>query len=457
MNVTNIWQDFLTIVTEEVGSRVVETWFKAISLSRWDSATKTVYLKTPNAFIKDWVMGQYTNLIQAHLCRLLNESQVKILFLDDSKVQVSRAIPVINEVVTADVSKPEKKATKIVPARSAISQRYQFDSFVVGPNNSLAFAAAQAVAQQPGGLYNPLYIYGGSGLGKTHLLQAVGNCIRELNPKARILYQSADRFVHEFITAIRFDKAAAFEQRYRDVDVLLIDDIQFIARKEQTQEAFYHIFNALYEARKQIVFSSDTLPGNIEGLAQRIRSRLDGALIADIQPPCMETKIAILQKKADAQKEVLADDVAHFIASRVQNNVRELEGLLIRVLAFATLTHQAVSLDLAHRVLNRTSIQITRSAPIDFPQIAQKVAKHYNFSMVELRSTKRHKNLSLARHVAMYFMKKMTGRSLVDIAAFWCRKDHSTVIHALEKIELLRTTNVQFQQEFTELESRIQR
>lgn len=457
MNVTNIWQEFLTIVTEEVGSRVVETWFKAVSLSRWDSSTKTVYLKTPNSFIKEWVVSQYSELIKAHLCRLLNETQVKILFLDESKAEITPA-PQVKDATTFHAAQMAKKVSvKSVPARVSIHQRYQFDSFVVGPNSTLAFAAAQAVAEQPGDLYNPLFIYGGAGLGKTHLLQAVGNYIREFNPKSRILYQSADRFVHEFITSIRFDKTAAFEQRYRDVDILLIDDLQFIARKEQTQEAFFHIFNALYEARKQIVFSSDSLPEKIEGLAPRIRSRLDGALIADIQPPCMETKIAILQKKADLQKEVLDEDVAQFIASRALNNVRELEGLLIRVLAFATFTHQALSLELAHKVLMRPSIESTRSAPIDFPQIAQKIARHYNYSIAELRSAKRHKNLSLARHVAMYLMKKKTGRSLTDIAAYWCRKDHTTVIHAVEKIEQLRAEDRIFQHELAGLESSIER
>ena len=237
----------------------------------------------------------------------------------------------------------------------------------------------------------------------------------------------------------------------------MIDDIQFIARKVQTQEAFFHIFNSLYEADKQIVFSSDALPSQIDGLAERLKSRLEGALITDIQPPCLETKVAILQKKADAQKEVLNDDVAHFIASRVTTNVRELEGLLVRVLAFATLTHQAVNLELAHRVLNRPTLEIARTAPVDFPQIAQQVAKHYNYSMLELRSTKRHKNLSLARHVAMYFMKKMTGRSLIDIAAFWCRKDHTTVIHALEKIEQLRAGDKIFDNELMQLEQQIRR
>lgn len=299
MNITNVWQEFLSIVTEEVGSRVVETWFKAVSISAWDMSTKTVYLKTPNSFIKEWVMSQYSELIKTHLRRLLNEAQVKLLFLDESKADVSCDVAsdkgaIIAAQQTTLTSKKPKSSSSAV----ALNQRYQFDSFVVGSHNSLAYKAAKAVAEQPGILYNPLCIYGGAGLGKTHLLAAVGNHIRSKNPKARIIYQSADRFVHEFITAIRFDKGAVFESRYREVDVLLIDDIQGIARKEQTQEAFFHIFNALYEARKQIVFSSDISPDAIGGLAERLRSRLSGALITDLQPPCLETKIAILQKES---------------------------------------------------------------------------------------------------------------------------------------------------------------
>lgn len=463
MNVSHIWQEFLTIATEEIGTRVVETWFKSVTLSRWDMVTKTVYLKTPNTFIKEWIMSQYATLIHTHLCRLLNEKQVKILYLDESKVEIKPAQKA-SEVQSAltvpvlEIERDKKDTRKTSVARPVINQRYQFDTFVVGPDNSLAFAAAQAVAEQPGILYNPLLICGKSGLGKTHLLQAIGNHIRSLNPKARILYQTADRFVHEFITAIRLDKSAAFEMRYREVDVLLIDDIQCIARKTQTQEAFFHIFNSLYESNKQIVISSDVLPSNIEGLAERLRSRLEGSLITDIQPPSVETKVAILQKKADTQKEKLSDDVAHFIASKVTSNVRELEGLLIRVLAFATLTHQGVSLELAHRVLNRApALEMVRSAPLDFPQIAQVIAKHFHYTMLELRSTKRYKNLALARHVAMYFMKMKTGRSLMDIAAFWCRKDHTTVLHALDKIEQMRRTDKQFDSEMTQLDQLIQR
>ncbi len=443
MNVRHIWQEFLAIATQEVGSRVVETWLRAISCERWDAATQTVYLKAPNAFIKDWVALHYSTLIKTHLCRLLHEQKIALLFLDESRVEVG---PVITPAIVA------KKATPAVQVRPAIHQQHYFENFVVSPQSALAFEAARKVADMPGNMYNPLLIYGGSGLGKTHLLHAVANQMRLVNEKARILYQSADRFVHEFITSIRFDKVAAFEARYKDVDVLLIDDIQCMAHKEQTQEAFFTIFNGLYEAGKQIVFSSNTLPSQLPGFQDRLRTRLNGALIADIQPPVLETRVQILHKKAEQQRTSLSDEVAHFIASKVSSNVRELEGLLIRVLAFATLTHQAISLELAHKVFNRTAIEMVRQAPVDLPRVADTVAKHFGHSIHELRSTKRQKNLVLARHTAMYIMKRVTDHSLLDIAAYWCRKDHSTVIHAVSKIELLREADVSFNTELQKLE-----
>lgn len=469
--VHDIWQDFLKIVNEEVGSRVVETWFKAVTFSQWDTYGKMVYLKAPNNFVKEWITSNYYSLLQLHLGRLLNEKHITITFIDDTKVDVS-IVPAINPEksrysvtapsiapavlhTTTNSSRKIAPLAKVTPVKPQVCHSYQFDTFVVGPNNSLAYAAAQAVAEKPGVLYNPLFIYGDSGLGKTHLLHAVGNSIKAGQPKARVLYQSADRFVNEFINAIRFNKVNVFESKYKDVDVLLIDDIQFISNKEQTQEAFFHIFNTLYEARKQIVFSSDSLPRDIAGLADRLRSRLDGGLVTDIKPPTLETKIAILKKKADLHKEPLSDEVAYFIASQGSSNVRELEGLLIRVIAFASLMHQPVSLEIAHKVLARSSKDMAKQSTVDLQRIATKVAHYYEYTLNELRSTKRHKNITLARHVAMYLMKKLTDSSLTDIAAFWKRKDHSTVIHALEKIEQWKTKETSFAEVLITLERTI--
>jgi chromosomal replication initiator protein len=460
--VSNIWQEFLKIVNEEVGSRVVETWFKAVTLEQWDTQKKTAYLKAPNSFTREWITTNYQQLLQHHLGRLLNEMAVSIVFLDEVKadIQIMPAVSIVpshNLLPPTPLALQSKKLVSPIKnpalAKSSVNHGYQFDTFVVGPNNSLAYSAAEAAAKKPGMLYNPLFIYGDSGLGKTHLLHAIGNYIKASNSKARILYQSADRFVNEFINAIRFDKMGAFEAKYKDVDVLLIDDIQFISNKEQTQEAFFHVFNALYEARKQIVFSSDSLPRDIAGLADRLRSRLDGGLVTDVQPPTLETKIAILKKKADLHKEQVADDVAHFIASLGSSNVRELEGLLIRVLAFASLTHQPVSLELAQKVLAHSPKEQQKEQTMDLHYIASKVAHHYKYTIGELRSTKRHKGITQARHVAMYLMKKLTHNSLADIGAFWRRKDHSTVIHALEKIEHHKNNDRAFDTELKDLEN----
>ena len=452
-----IWHEFLKIVKEEVGSRVVETWLKALVFVRWDTNVKTAYLQAPNAFVKGWVQDNYYQLIKLHLSRLLHETELIIVFLDQNQSS-SVPVPTIHmpQIEPRAHTLPVKKAaqnSKQQLIKSVLNAAYIFDTFIVGPNNSLAYAAAQAVVEKPGVLYNPLFIYGDTGLGKTHLLHAVGNALAKLNNKLRIVYQSADRFVNEFIHAIRFDKVSHFEVRYKDIDILLIDDIQFISNKEQTQEAFFHIFNALYESRKQIVFSSDSLPRDIAGLADRLRSRLDGGLIADIQPPTLEIKIAILKNKAAVHQVNLSDDVACYIATCAKNNVRELEGFLIRLLAYATITGQAVTLELAQKALDRTIIsEQSKVITLDLQRIASKVAHYYDYTLQELRSSKRQKNITRARHVAMYFMKKFTDKSLTDIALFWHRKDHSTVIHALDKIQHYVETDDVFSAEIKKIE-----
>ena len=435
MNSTHVWQELLQILTEEVGSRVVETWFKVLSFSQWDKTTNTVSISAPNVFIRDWVESQYATLLKTHLSRLLN-GPVKLIILDEN-IGSNKGPKVRVPVVKVPV---EQTATQ--PARYPTHTRYGFDSFVSGDTNAVALAAAQAVVQKPGILYNPFFVYGGSGLGKTHLLQAIGNGIKKNSPQARVVYQTADRFIHEFVNAVRFGKMQSFETRYKEADVLLVDDIQLLSHKEQTQEAFFHIFNALYEKGKQIVFSADVLPDDIEGLSDRLKSRLNGSLITDIKPPSISTKIAILQQKALQQDAPLQEDVARYIASRGSSNIRELEGLLIRFLAFATITHQAIDLDLAHRVLTRTGIEAHQQAPLDLPRIAQVVVKEFHTTIADLRSTKRQKNLIDARHVAMYVMKECTESSLRDIATYWFRKDHSTVSHAISKIEELRKTDL---------------
>ena len=465
MNLTIVWEEFLKIIREEVGSRVVETWFKAVTLSHWDASKKTMHLQVPNAFIKQWVSTHYTKLFQYHLGRLLHQESIHILFIDAFTEPLKKAvIPItpLHELLPETSQNKllvEKESSTTVTTKyssknkAPLNNEYLFKNFILGPSNQLAHAAAQAVAESPGTLYNPLFIYGNSGLGKTHLLHAIGNAIKATRKKVVVLYQTADRFVNEFINAIRFDKIALFEARYKTVDVLLIDDIQFISNKEQTQEAFFHIFNALYDARKQIVFTSDSFPRDIQGLAERLRSRLEGGMITDIQTPTLETKIAILKKKAELHNEQLSDEVACFIASCALNNIRELEGALIRVLAFSSLTQQPLSLEIAQKVLSK--VKETRNVPVSLKKIAHVITLHYSLHIQDLRSAKRDKDLSLVRHITMYLMKKITSSSLAELATFLRRKNHSTVIHALEKIEKTALTDPSFLLTLTELEEKI--
>jgi chromosomal replication initiator protein len=459
-----IWRDFLIIAREEVGSRVVETWLKAVNLARWDQSAGTIYIEAPNVFVKEWIYNNYKNLLSLHLGRLVNYEHPKILFFTktehttlESEVHVQDSSgSLIPAKRTSTVGKGLVRTIR--PASSLqslkLNPQYTFDTFVVGPNNSLAYAAAQAVAEDPGKLYNPLYIYGNSGLGKTHLIQSIGNALQQKNPHALILYQTADRFVNEFINAIRCNKFQFFQQKYRELDILLIDDIQFISQKEQTQEAFFHIFNALHENGKQIVFSSDVFPRMIKGLAERLRSRLEWGLVADIHVPQLETKIAILQKKAAYHAVVLEDDIAEYIAHSCNGNVRELEGALIRILAFCSLTKTPLSLEVVKKNLGNHLVPDPVHA-ITCEKVAQEVCKHYVYTLSDLRSERREKDIALARQIAMYLMKKLTDKSLREIGIFLRRRNHSTVIHALEKIDQSLAFDTNLKEVLVALEQKI--
>lgn len=467
MIINELWQDFLKIINEEVGSRVVETWFKALVFTRWDSQTQTVYLTVPNRFVQEWITCNYQSLLTTHLSRLINSPIAKVIYIQSNgENQITPAVKLSENTAILKVKNGSGQSLSSVSSKVPVSYRqhsvikgnvnpnYQFSTFISGPTNSLAYAAAQAVGDKPGVLYNPLFIYGNSGLGKTHLLHAVGNWIKENKQGMKILYQTADRFIGEFINAIRFDKVAEFEKLYKEIDVLLVDDIQFISNKEQTQEIFFHIFNTLYERKKQIVFTSDSLPKDIQGLADRLRSRLDGGLVTDIQAPTFETKIAILKKKAEIHDELLPDDVAHYLASQYVNNIRQLEGLLIRLYAHASLSKQKITLQLAQEICT-AHVKFQAKPTIDLQKIACKVAHHFNFTLTELKSNKRHKHIALARHIAMYFMKKYTDSSLTDIANFFKKRDHSTVIYAIEKIENHKQKNPGLLKEITSIDNKL--
>lgn len=481
-----VWNDFLNVVREEAGNQVVETWFKSVTLQQWNSFARCAILKVPNEFVKTWLQEHYIELIQKHLARLVNVSNLRIVFLCKQQekqtprtiipaASLCKAIPIsqadpekieTQEVgsIECDVAVQTSPSTALVTTsqtqqakkdrRQGLNPHYVFSSFVVGPTNSLAHAAAQAVSKQLGGAYNPLFIYGGTGLGKTHLLHAIGNEVMQKDATLCVRYETADKFINDFINAIRFDRADQFRSKYKKVDLLLLDDIQFFSNKEQTQEAFFHVFNLLYEQQKQIVMSSDMFPQEIKGLQGRLRSRMGCGLVADIQLPDLETKIAILKKKAAAHAIDLHDDVAEFIASHVVSNIRELEGALIRVSAFGSLIKESLSISLAKRVL--VNVTKKKREGILLERVLKLVANHFNTSILDMRSKKRHKDLAKVRQIAFYLMKKVTDHPLQVIGKFVGGRDHSTVVHAINKVESFLKSDQELAQRIRALEQELE-
>jgi chromosomal replication initiator protein len=323
-----------------------------------------------------------------------------------------------------------------------LSPRYSFDTFIVGPSNQFAHAASRAVAEAPSRSYNPLFIYGGVGLGKTHLMHAIGHYVATHLKNLKLTYISSERFMNEMINAVRYDRILDFRERYRSVDVLLVDDVQFLAGKEGTQTEFFHTFNALYDSQKQIVISSDCPPHEIPQLEERLRSRFEWGLIADIQSPDLETKTAILKRKAETEGISLPDNVAIFIAGKIKSNIRELEGSLIRLIAYASLTGREITLSLAQDVLRNVLQNDDRAVTIEGVQKA--VADHYSLKVAELKSMNNSKSVAMPRQIAMYLCKNLTNASLPEIGKSFGGKHHSTVIHSIRKVEDLRQKNGDF-------------
>jgi chromosomal replication initiator protein len=320
-----------------------------------------------------------------------------------------------------------------------LNPRYTFDSFIVGASNQFAHAAAVAVAEQPSKSYNPLFLYGGVGLGKTHLMQAIGHALKRRNPALRLTYISAEKFTNEVISSIRFERMAAFRDRFRNMDVLMVDDIQFIATRERTQEEFFHTFNALYDQQKQIVISSDCPPKEISSIEERLRSRFEWGLIADIQPPDLETKIAILQKKAESERTQVPDDVAEYIARSIKSNIRELEGALIRLMAYASLTGAELNLATAQQVLK--NIIETQEKKVTIEQIQKRVSEVFGLRAQDLKMRSNSKVISYPRQVAMFIVKQLTSASLPEIGRQFGGKHHTTVLHSINKIQGLRQSD----------------
>ncbi|HWI41568.1 MAG TPA: chromosomal replication initiator protein DnaA [Verrucomicrobiae bacterium] len=422
----SIWADARSNIEKVLTPQTFNNWIKPI---RFMGVRKDViHLEVPDRFFKEWVQENYLSIIEEAVSAL-SEGKLQI------ELKVSRK-PAEREEPESEEPPPPAPAPEPVPDVTAtLNGKYTFETFVCGASNQFAHAAAQAVANKPASNYNPLFIYGGVGLGKTHLLMAIGNHILGTNPRARISYYSSEKFMNELINCLRYNKMDQFRAKFRSMDVLLIDDVQFIAGKERTQEEFFHTFNSLYESHKQIVVTSDKFPKDIPGLEERLRSRFEWGLIADIQPPDIETKMAILKKKAEADRIPLPDDVALFLASSNTSNVRELEGMLIRLGAFASLKGVPVSLALAREALK--DIIIDKSKDITIEMIQKHVADTYGVKVSELKSDKRVKTLVVPRQIAIYLCRELTKASFPEIGDKFGGKDHSTIIHSVRKIEKL--------------------
>lgn len=434
----NLWEQILARVETKVNRHSFYTWFKPTSFGGDDANSVTV--RVPNALFKDWLTKHYSGVIAEAIAEV-KRAGLQVNFVADAQPD-SPAIALSPDeavVLEAEILPP---ASGLTLGSAGLNPRYTFDTFIVGSSNQFAHAACRAVAELPSRSYNPLFIYGGVGLGKTHLMHAVGHYVLQHDRNLKLTYISSERFMNEMINAVRYDRVLDFRERYRSVDVLLVDDIQFLAGKEGTQTEFFHTFNALYDSQKQIVLSSDCPPHEIPALEERLRSRFEWGLIADIQSPDLETKIAILKKKAETEAVPLPDDVAIYIAGKIKSNIRELEGSLIRLVAYASLTGQEISLGLAQEVLKNILDHEERAVTIEI--IQKYVADYYNLKLVELKSRNNSKSVAMPRQIAMYLCKSLTHASLPEIGRSFGGKHHSTVIHSIRKVEDLRKKDSDF-------------
>ncbi|AND83271.1 chromosomal replication initiator protein DnaA [Clostridium tyrobutyricum] len=436
-----LWDKTLNIIKGELTEVSFNTWLKSITpISIEDNVLK---LSVPNELTRGVLDNKYKEYI------------IKALKILTSKNYTIEFSIYQEEAFTLDEKDTQHRQEKINNESSTLlNPKYTFDSFVVGNSNRFAHAASLAVAESPAKAYNPLFIYGGVGLGKTHLMHAIGHYILKNNPSLKVVYVSSEKFTNELVNSIKDDKNVEFRDKYRNIDILLIDDIQFIAGKERTQEEFFHTFNSLYEANKQIILSSDRPPKEISTLEDRLVSRFEWGLIADIQPPDFETRIAILKKKADVEKLNIPNEVMVYIATKIKSNIRELEGALIRIVAFSSLTNKEISVDLAVEAL-KDIISSKQSKQVTIGLIQEVVANYYNLQISDFKSARRTRNVAFPRQIAMYLSRKLTDMSLPKIGEEFGGRDHTTVIHAYEKISGNLKVDESLQNAVSELTKRI--
>ena len=452
----SVWNNILQSVEKRLNRQIFDAWFRPIQFDGCDEQDKILHLRASQVN-KDWVNTYYSEVITQTLKELnltsysldwaVNDADLKDKDFDDDEVEfffekqraATNPFP-SNGSNFAEKPKQEVLARNnstnfvdIEPIENSLNPKYTFQTFVVGSCNQFAHAAALAVAESPGKTYNPMYIYGGVGLGKTHLMHAAGHAIKERNRHLRVAYISAEKFMNELINAIRYDKTQTFREKYRSIDVLLMDDVQFMAGKERTQEEFFHTFNALHNDQKQIVITSDCPPREIPTLEERLHSRFEWGLIADMEPPDLETKVAILKRKADLDGVSLPDEIAFFIASKVRSNIRELEGSLVRLVAISSLRGLPISKMLAQDAM-RNIIDSDQPENLTMERIAKMVSSHYKLTVEEIKSKNNSRQIAVPRQVAMYLCKRLTKHSFPEIGREFGGKHHTTVMHSVEKI-----------------------
>lgn len=442
MNIEEAWTKTIEAIGTKVGSQTFDLWFRPLRFIEFQDQQITV--EVPNRFFKEWIEDHYPSLIPETAEKFLKK-EVAVRF----KVFDKKEDPVIRKIET----KQENRRAKLANRGIFLNPKFTFEAFVVGASNQFAHAAARAVADSPGKAYNPLFIFGGVGLGKTHLMNAIGNNIVDKQPGVKMMYAPAEQFTNEFVYSMRNDRMDEFKAKYRGLDVLLIDDIQFIAGKSGTQEEMFHTFNALYDSHKQIVFSSDRPPKDISPITERLRSRFGMGLIADIQIPDVETKMAILGKKSEMEAIQLPEDVGFFLASRIKSNIRDLEACMIRLGAHSSLTGKTISVEMAKEVLRDLIFEEEKALTVEY--VMKNVCEYFGLKVQDIKARKRTRDIAFPRQIAMYLSKVLTDSSLSDIGKNFGGKDHSTVIHACKLIGERRKKDEEFDKKIDYLTKKI--
>lgn len=441
-----LWDKSINLIKDKISQQNFDTWIRPIKVTSLEG--NQVHLTAPNKFFREWLIENYRPIIIEALSSVAGVELIVNFIISGDGGGATMQDPVVEKTVAA-------RKTVRIKTHASLNQKYNFDRFVVGASNQFAHAAAVSVAEQPAKNYNPLFIYGGVGLGKTHLLNAIGLHAVSLYSQMNVVYVSAEEFLNELVSSIRFDKMPKFREKYRNIDYLLIDDIQFIAGKGKTEEEFFHTFNTLHDSGKQIVVTSDKFPKDIPNLEGRLRSRFEWGLIADIQPPEIETRIAIIEKKAQENKISLPKNVAHYIAVNAESNIRELEGFLIRVAAYSSLREREIDLELAKEVLKKI-IRQSEKEDVTIDDIIKTVAMKTGIKISDVNSQKKNKNIVLARQISMYLSRKLTTYSFPDIGEKIGGRDHSTVIYANNKIKRMLDADIKIKNIVAEIENILQ-